>query len=325
MTDAHHGAYPRYRDLPCPAGEYLPRAVGVWGPDDQIGTWNNVTPRETIRAAQLVKEGRRFNLNLPLHLPLGLLDAGSHDVRKPPVHSIMRVGTGLYDGRDDKVELYPQASTQWDGLTHVGDSRHGFYNGVRGDQITSDEGTRNGIENVAEFGIATRGILIDLPRHFAATGCPWAPVGSQVASVADLQACLDRSRVQLRPGDVLLVRTGWLEAFLGAEPARRNRLYKGRDYSGIAGSADMWEFLWNSRIAAVASDNVTVEAFPVDDQGPSLHLAIARLGLNLGELFDLEALAEHCAATSRTEVFFVSMPLNLRGGVGSPANALAIL
>jgi hypothetical protein len=68
-----------------------------------------------------------------------------------------------------------------------------------------------------------------------------------------------------------------------------------------------------------------VEAFPISGERPSLHIAIARLGLNLGEMFDLEALTGHCLATGAFECFFTSMPLNLRGGVGSPPNATAIV
>jgi hypothetical protein len=74
----------------------------------------------------------------------------------------------------------------------------------------------------------------------------------------------------------------------------------------------------------VAADNPTVEAWPIFPWKPALHLAIARLGLCLGEFFDFEELAEECAATGRTTAFFTAAPLNHRGGIGSPGNALAI-
>jgi kynurenine formamidase len=318
-------AFPTYADLPRPAGETLPLAWGVWGADDQIGMWNNLTPEHTQHAASLIRTGRRFNLNLPLHVPLGLLGAGAHANRQPPVQTLYEVGEGSIVGRDDKVELFPQASTQWDGLTHIGDGRHGFYNGVRPDQITQREGTRNGIEHVAQFAAAGRGVLVDLPSHFAATGRSWSPMGSQVANADDVQACLARTGEDLRQGDVLLVRTGWLRAFLDAPPPDRYALYRARTYSGLSGGEDMWAYLWDHRVAAVASDSVTVEAFPIMGETPSLHLAIARLGMNLGELFDLEALTAHCLAIGSFACFFTSMPLNLRGGVGSPANAIAIV
>jgi kynurenine formamidase len=301
----------------------MPR--GMWGPDDEIGMWNNLSEEKTAAAARLVTVGRRFNLNLPLHIPLGLIREGAHAVRKGPTPTMFEVGVGRIMGRDDKVEIYNQASTQWDGLTHVGDREHGFYNGVRPDQVTHGEGGRNGIGKVAEHGIATRAVLVDLPRHFASRGRPWHPMGSHAASAADIADCLEATGVALGQGDVLLVRTGWLGLFLNAVPEKRYGLFHDRDYSGLSGQPDMWEFLWDRRVAAVASDSVAVEAFPITAEQPSLHLAIARLGLNLGEMFDLEALAAFCHETGRHECFFTSMPLNLRGGVGSPANAMAIL
>lgn len=86
----------------------------------------------------------------------------------------------------------------------------------------------------------------------------------------------------------------------------------------------MWAFIWDNRLAAVAGDTPTVEVWPLQPERPSLHLAIPRLGLTLGELFNLEALAEDCARDGTYLAFFASSPLNLRGGVGSPPNAMAI-
>jgi kynurenine formamidase len=315
--------FPKYADLP--RRDDLAIAWGVWGEADQIGMWNNLTPEHTAAAAKLIRTGQRFNLNLPLHVPLGVIGAGAHANRLGPVQTLYEVGAGNIMGRDDKVELFPQASTQWDGLTHVGDRRHGFYNNVQPHQVHQGEGTRNGIEHVADFAPAGRGVLVDLPSHFAAIGKPWGPMGSQAATAEDVAACLKRTGVELRQGDILLVRTGWLKAFLEADDAGRFDLFKGRTYSGLSGGEDMWEFLWDHRVAAVASDSVAVEAFPISGERPSLHIAIARLGINLGELFDLEALTQHCLATGSFECFFTTMPLNLRGGVGSPPNAIAIV
>jgi kynurenine formamidase len=317
---------PSFNELKRPDATGLPLAWGVWGAADQIGTLNNITPEATAQAARLVRRGVRFNLNLPLHEPLGLIGPGAHRIRRAPEQTLFKATLAGLLIRDDKLdELFLQASTQWDGLSHVGDPQHGFYNGVQPDGITQREGTRLGVEHYVAFGIATRGVLVDLPRFYAARGRAWSAMGSQVASAADISDALAACGVRLQRGDVLLVRTGWISAFRAASDAEaRDRLFRGRDYSGLSGGPDMWELLWDSGVAAVASDSVTVETWPLRDNAPSLHLAIARLGLVLGEMFDLDALAEDCVATGVHECFFVSAPLNLRGGVGSPANALAI-
>ena len=317
--------FPRYAELVRPAGESLPLAWGVFGAKDELGTWNHVTPEKVVAAAKLIRRGKRFNLNLPLRLPFGLLAPGAHRLRQAPAQTLFKFELGKLLVRDDKVELYPQGSSQWDGLTHIGDPVHGFYNGVKDAQVTQGEGSPNGIEKVTAFGPASRGVMIDLPRHFAAVGRDWQPMGAHVASAADLAQCLKRTGQKLAPGDVLLVRTGWLTAFRDApDRDQRERLFTDRNYSGLSGAEDMWEFLWDHKVAAVAADSVTVEVWPLSDGKPSLHLAIARLGLTLGEMFDLDALAEDCAETGVHDCFFASSPLMLQGGVGSPPNAMAI-
>ena len=67
-----------------------------------------------------------------------------------------------------------------------------------------------------------------------------------------------------------------------------------------------------------------MEAFPITALRASLHWGIGRMGFCLGEFFDLEALAGDSAATGRATAFLLAAPLNLRGGVGSPANAMAL-
>lgn len=319
-------AYPRFADLPRPDDSGLPLAWGVWGPDDQLGTLNHITDENVRAAAALIRSGRRFNLDLPLHVPYGLCSPGGHRWRKEPEQTILEITppSGL-TGRDDKLDAYwLQCSSQWDGLTHIGDPRHGFYNGVQAAQITGQEGTRNGIENMAALGIAGRAVLADVPRYFARIGREWRPDTQQVLSAAELEACLADTGEAVQPGDIVLVRLGWLEAFLGAAQAERDALMKGWKFSGISGGTDLWEWLWEQRVAAIAADSPTAEAWPLEQGRPSLHLAIARLGLTLGEMFDLEALAEDCARDGRYSCFLTSSPLNLRGGVGSPPNAIAI-
>ncbi|HTK00328.1 MAG TPA: cyclase family protein [Bordetella sp.] len=318
--------FPSYADLPRPDDSGLPLSWGVWGVGDQLGTLNNITPPVAAAAGGLVRAGLRFNLNLPMHMPLGMIGAATHKIRRAPRQTLFKLDYAGLVVRDDRVdEFYPQSSTQWDGLTHIADPLRGFYNGAQDGDVTQREGTRNGIEHLARFGIATRAVLVDLPRQFDRMGRAWNPCRSMAASANDLQACLDRQGVTLRRGDLLLVRTGWVQAFREAKSdAERASLFAGRDYSGLSGDVDMWEFLWDHRVAGVASDGVTVERWPLSEGRPSLHLAIARLGLLLGEMFDLDALADDADQNGHYEYFFVSSPLNLRGGVGSPANAMAI-
>jgi len=322
---------PRYDDLPRPEdGTGLPLAWGVWGPADEIGTLNRITDATVAAAASEIRAGRRFNLNLPLDEPFGATHPGAHRRRAAPAPTLVAEEKPGRITRDDRLDgFWLQGSTQWDGLSHFADPHHGFYNHAPAGAVVHGTESRNGIDKALRHGIAGRCVLADLARHFAATGREWGPLGSLRASAEDLSACLAAQDVALRPGDILLVRTGWLAAFRAAPDVdARDRLIRGttntQDYSGLSGGQDMWRFLWDRGIAAVCADNPTVEAWPYFPWKPTLHWAIARLGLVLGEFFDLEALAADSAMTGRWTAFFTAAPLHLRGGIGSPGNALAI-
>jgi kynurenine formamidase len=320
-------SFPKYRDLKRPDETGLPLSWGTWGADDQLGTLNNISEECVREAAQAVQRGLRFNLDLPLNMPFGaVLPNVHHGGRQAPEQTLIVRNRNNLLVRDDKLDnFYLQASTQWDGLTHMGCARQGFYNGVREDQVTQEEGTRNGIEHLAEFGLVGRGVLVDLVRHFSQTGRDWDPMAQQVAGAEDVGDCLNAQGVTLQPGDILMVRMGWVGALLAAKTVEeRDALLRPWAFSGLSGKEDMWEFLWDNRVAAVASDMVTVEVWPLKNEGPSLHLAIPRLGITIGEMFNFEALAEDCAKTGDYVCMFTSSPLNIRGGVGSPPNAIAI-
>jgi kynurenine formamidase len=124
---------------------------------------------------------------------------------------------------------------------------------------------------------------------------------------------------------VLLVRTGYIEAYLAGSPEDRVRYSRGREFPGLHAGEEMARYLWDSGVAAVATDNPAVELSPGDPAVGSLHRRlIPLLGFALGEFFDFGRLALDSAADGTYTSLFVAAPLNLPGGVGSPGNALAI-
>jgi kynurenine formamidase len=227
--------------------------------------------------------------------------------------------------QDDVLDGFcPQASSQWDGLRHVRAREFGFYNGV-GDRDAGPGGRRLGIEAWARHGIAGRGVLADVAGYLAARGTPLDP-RREFAITADLLAeVLARQGTDLLGGDILLVRTGFVGAYLRADTAERVDFARRQDCPGLAADEDMARYLWDHRFAAVAADNHAVECQPGDPAVGFLHhRLIPLLGFALGEWFDLDSLAAECAAQGRYSCFFAGVPLNLPGGVGSPANSIAI-
>jgi kynurenine formamidase len=311
---------PSYKELLTREGAPPGSSWGVFGADDQVGCVNLMTPEKAVEAAGLVRTGKSFALNWEFEQPNpALFRRGNFR------HTITGQGTG----RDDIIDnFYPQASSQWDGLTHVGHPQHGFYNGVTAEQITGREGTRNGIEHWARRGMVTRGVLLDVARHLSSAGTPVAGNEARRFSVDELEATRRAQGVEVRPGDVLLVRSGWMEWYLKASPQERMAITNIQNLRapGIASTEDMAEYLWDMHVAAVAGDHPSLEAWPpTAETGGFLHQRlIGLLGIPIGELWYLEGLAADCAQDGVYEFMFTSAPLNILGGVGSPPNAIAI-
>ncbi len=307
-----------FDELPLLPETGLRHSWHVHGPGDQLGTLNRLTGPVVAAAAAGVRTGERIGLSLPLGVP-----DPSFFGRKAPRHTVFPMGPHAWDDRLDG--FYLQASSQWDGFRHVGAGADGYYGGWRGSPQT-DAGWL-GIQHWASRGIIGRGVLVDL----AARG-GYDPFSSVAFGVSDVVAALRAQGSELRFGDILCVRTGWVDKYLTLDSAERLNLAErlvdpmGYTCAGLAGSEEMSRFLWDGGVAAVTSDNPAVETVPVDPRAGSLHLRlIPCLGFVIGELFDFAALAAACQRAGRYEFLFTSVPLNLTGGIGSPANAVAVL
>ncbi|MGW4824055.1 cyclase family protein [Streptomyces sp. NPDC004227] len=299
---------PRYADLP--GG----RAVGLYGPDEQLGALNLLTPARVAKAASLVRTGEVFSLNASLYYP-SPHPASAVSRRRPPTHVVHRserARDDLWDG------LFTQYSSQWDGFLHVRDVEHGcFYNGSTNES--------RGIDVWAERGIVGRGVLLDVGRRLAAQGRPLNWRSDASIDVDDLCECAEAQGVVVDAGTILLIRTGWETGFRSSSYNDRAALAT-PDFRcpGIEPSPSMLAYLWDSGVVAVAADNFTLEPFPFRD--PWLHSALLnRLGIPIGEFWHLDDLAAACAVHGRYEFLLTSAPLNGPGTAGSPANALAVL
>ena len=289
---------------------------GVFGDNDDLGTVRFIETPEVVAAAAEIKRGDRFSLSLPLNEPNP--PPGDRQIYR---HHIVRPTRNTQDDWLDG--FYLSASTQLDGLRQVQAREFGFYNGVKPEDA-GPEGARLGIEHWATFGIMTRGVLVDVEHWVKTNGGTVSPGEAFTVTPPMLQEVLDSQKVTIRKGDVLLIRTGYLEAFRAATAQEQSRWDYRAGCPGLAGSEDMAEWFWDNKIAAVCADTPSVEVRPGDPELGSLHRrAIAMLGMPLGELFDLEALAKDCHTDGRFTAFFVAAPLNLPGGAATPANAMA--
>lgn len=311
---------PKYDELPVISENGERHNRGIFGQDDELGTINFLTPERVRKAASLVHTGAVFNLCLPLNQPNPPLNPG----RKPYRHTFLVLDHNL---RDDVVDnFYPQASSQIDGLQHLRYPEFGFYNGRQDAEIA--QGVLS-IQRWAEHGIAGRGVLIDVPRYLAKQGTHFSPQES-FAIMPDLLSAVAASEgVVFQPGDILLLRTGWLGFYLQLTQAERVSLaaVKLSEFSnpGLYAGREMAAFLWNHQVAMVAADTRAVEQVPRQrDVGWLHHRLIPLLGMPLGEFWFLEELAKDCAEDGIYQFMVVVIPWNMPEGVGSPANAVAI-
>ncbi len=292
---------------------------GRWGADDERGTLNFITPEVVKAAAGLVRRGVVFSLGLSFGAEGPQIGQGG---RVNPLHLMTAVDQKLPgdypDGfrYADDVMVFPlQCATQWDGLAHVHYDGQ-LYNGFPAASTTSGGAAKAGIDKVGA-GIVSRGVLLDIARLH---GVPRLAPGT-VITPDDLEAAERAQGVRVESGTVLLVRTGHLSVFKSdGERVGYMRMMPGL---GIACAA----WLHARQVAAVAADTSAVEVIPFEDAKTPLplHLLCLRdMGLTFGEMFDLDALADDCAADGVWEFFFSAPPLKITGGIGSPLNPLAV-
>jgi kynurenine formamidase len=312
-------ALPSYDELPVTPGAPAGSSWGLWGEDDRFGCLNLLTPERAAAAAKLVTKGAVLALNHEYEHPDPPLFG-----RQVPQHDVLGEG-----GHDDVLTFNTQSSSQWDGFRHVQHPVHHHYNGV----ADAD----HGMQHWAARGLAGRAVLVDVARHIEIDAS-----SSQGITPDELDATLAAQGVEVEPGDVLLLRTGWVAWYRSADEATRQALPGALKAPGLRPGDDMLRWLWDHHVAAVGADNPSLEIWPpgshlTQEQRDEVRTDISKipnvfmhtallplLGIPIGELWDLDALAADCAADGRYVGLFTSAPLRVQSGVASPPNALVL-
>jgi kynurenine formamidase len=311
---------PTFEELPIRKDLPADCSWGVFGDDDALGCLNFLTPAGVVEAARLVQSGKVFRLDARVGFAKPPLFG-----RAPAEHRVVPLGPMA---NDDFVHFNTQEGSQWDGLGHVGHIRHErFYNGVKESEVRDGQNAKLGIHHWKDKFVG-RGLLIDAFGFRKEKGRAVNPLDREVYSLAELKAALEDQGSSLKPGTILLVRTGWMESYEKATAEEKRALapIEKLRCAGVEASREMVAWLWNNRVAAIGTDCPGVEAFPFDftDEGALHYRALPLLGLPLGELFVLAPLAEDCARDGHYEFMVVSAPLHVEGGIASPPNAMAI-
>ncbi|GKZ21907.1 hypothetical protein AbraIFM66951_007323 [Aspergillus brasiliensis] len=296
-------------------------AWGLYGPDDELGTLNLLT-KETLLAAK--------SEIITAYKPSDQLPPLANESGKKALRTQIQYN-------DDELDINTQSSSHWDGLRHVG-YREGrlFYNGSTQEDITGPNANqRNGVQNLARKTIAGRGVLLDYRSWASKQGIHYDAFDAHRITLNELLRCAESQQVEFHCGDILLIRSGWTEDYSkrSGDEKRALAARASRTFVGVENSVEMVEWHWKMGFAAVAGDTNAYEAWPPGQSAGnelilpySLHeVFLAGWGMPIGEVWNLEDLASECKRLQRWTFFLVSQPLDIPGGVASPANAVAVL
>jgi len=275
------------------------RNWGRWGPDDQMGAVNLITPAKRTAAASLVKTGRSVSLSRPFSPEQQFVRINDRAAGR----SVIDYYGFIYHG---------VAVTHVDALCHIWD-QNGMWNGRDPAKEIDTNGARFADITAFGGGLITRGVLLDVPRY-RRTGyvAPDRPVDG-----AELEAVAKAQGVRVEPGDALLVYSG-REAFVRAAGA----------YGSVANARPG---LHVSCARVIRDRDVSVLGWDMLDARPDsadhpwpVHGVLYSYGVALLDNALLEPLAQACAEEKRYEFMFMALPLKVPRGTGSPVNPIAL-
>jgi kynurenine formamidase len=279
-----------------------------YGATDQRGAANLITPAKVLEAKNLIRMGQTYELGHAYEATMPLFGTRHFSLRIPQTFGPQGTNRMMYHDEVVSGEL-GQVGTQFDGLGHVGIGDL-FYNGNDRRDFAKAEGfTKLGVENVGA--IVTRGVLVDVAAY---KGVAQLDGGYEITP-EDVQGALRREGVEIHPGDVVLLHTGW-GSLWSADGAKFAASAPG---IGLAAG----QYLVDQQPVIVAADTWSMEVVP--NPNPDLAFPVHQLFLTRNGIYIFENLITEDLARDRAYEFaFFYAPLKLKGATGSPGNPIAI-
>ena len=290
-----------------------------WGPEDEIGTLNMMTEASKLQVLSKISTGKAYDLSvdyfvgMPSFHSLGdpayqyWLTHTPHGTIVDNPNSLGEVMNKKVSYTGDAISMYTHMGTHIDALNHFGlDGK--IWNGFSQEEYLGDKGwKKTGAETIPP--IIARGVLLDvkdakgpLPHNYHITS-------------QDLKLALKKQGMELKQGDVVLIRTGQAQFYENASHYLNN-------YPGIGLDAVKW-LVEEQGIMLLGADNLSFEAFPPereDNWVPVHTYLLAEKGVMFIEQLFLEELSKNKVY----EFAFIAASLKLRGASGSPMRPIAI-
>jgi len=321
---------------PIPVSEYKkwPNNWGKWGPDDEIGTLNYNTPQSLVAAARLVKKGKIIPVSYesrPNGGPLWGMRVGIERwMNWSGNDAVMADKPGMWYS-DEVIKVESHSMSHVDPLVHLwyGDK---VYNGYPVQEVIfHDKGTVKANANAYLPHSAQRGVLLDVARF---KGVDY--LGDKyLITPKDLDDTAKKQGVEIKPGDAVLIRTGFMKHWSDKIRKSGGVLRWGATTDGEPGiGGDSIAWIQEKKIGLIGADNIAVEHIvPVEEKWNKiykvglipLHVAVLQmLGVPMQEILDLDALAEDCAKDGVYEFLYVWPPLNFWNATGGLISPVAI-
>jgi kynurenine formamidase len=292
-----------------------------WGPNDEIGTLNMMTPTSRLAILSRIASGKTYDLSVEYFVGMPsfhhLGDPSyqywlTHTPHGTVVENPNKLGSAMnskvsYTG--DAISMYTHMGTHVNALNHFGLNGK-IWNGFTPDKHLGDKGwKKTGAETIPP--IIARGILIDVA---GSRGVDALKNNYRVSS-SDLKAALLWQGVSLAKGDVVLIRTGQGRHYETAVKYLDN-------YPGISLEAVKW-LVEQQGVMLLGADNLSLEAFPPerDDNWVPVHTYLLA---ERGVMFIEQLLLEELSRDKVYEFAFIGASLKLRGASGSPMRPIAI-
>jgi kynurenine formamidase len=303
-----------------------PSNWGRWGPNDEVGALNFLTPAEVLRGVQSVKQGKVITIGMAIG------NKGGDPVwpGRMPAQRLMTQDKGHYvsgklnplagglEYADDFVVMFLQGSTQYDALGHTWyDDK--IWNGY--DATTTTGGLEKAsVFPIAQRGVVGRGLLLDVAR---ARGKDALDKGEEI-HLPDLLDAAKKQGVTIEKHDILLVRTGFLNTFFTQGSAK---FYEGFNEPGLSYSKELVQWFYEMEIPALCTDTIANETTVHKETGIFLPLHAAlmcKLGVALNEICDLEELGQSCAQDKQYTFLYAAAPIKFKNATGAPVNPIVI-
>ena len=281
-----------------------------WGPEDEIGAANYMTPELVLKAASLVKTGKTYALGIPVDSKTPAYPPRSFKITivQPGQAGSPGIGPNKATYNDDIIDTWVGIGSQIDGLGHLG-VEHVYYNGNKLADFADPTGLKKlGIEKVPP--IVTRGVLLDMAAYY---NTDIVKEGTAF-NVKEIDEAAKKQGVEIRQGDVVIFHTGWL-GLIGKDDKRYSA---GEPGVGVEGA----KYLTSKGVVAVGADTWAVEIIPFESKNVfEVHqILLAMNGTYILENMDTAALARD----KGYEFLFVLGQPRWRGGVQSMINPIAI-